>query len=120
MRRVLAALAVVGMLVHALAIVRHTVVVVDQAGARLQLAANLRILCSGHHLEVELPASPQAPGDCPICTGLVGATAILPPDVPTLTVYSDARSTRHRVVAMRLAERGSDVLPPPRGPPHIG
>lgn len=118
MRRVLAALAVLGMLVHALAIVRHTVVLADQARALQQLAADLRVMCSGHRVDVDLPASPSTSSDCPVCMGLVGAAMLPSPNILSLAFCPDSKSVRHRVIALLLVERASDRLPPPRGPPH--
>ena len=129
-RRWLGLLAVVGVLLHAGAIVRHNAVMLAAASrttaantAVASLDADLRLICSaGAHLaEALLPDGKDPTGNpqtCPICAGLASAHALTAVALPALAIpYGD-----HAVATASTDERISvqrRLRPPSRAPPAL-
>ena len=128
MRRWISFLAVLGVLLHAGAVVRHHVVMLGTpgpTGAEQALLANLQAICHGAGGQENRAAtdgpSNQTPADvnkrCPLCAGVVGLFALLTPE-PALAVRLAAASrifagdTAVQVVLPRT------LYPPTRGPPY--
>ncbi len=129
-RRWLGLLAVLGVLLHAGAVVRHNAVVLAAASratsgvaADRALAADLRLICgaAAHMAEAMLPGGNGPAGDpekCPICAGLASAHALAAVEQPTLAVpYGD-----HAITIATDDQRVSiqrRYRPPSRAPPTL-
>lgn len=123
-RKWISVLALLGVLLHAGAIVRH---IAAMTGANLQyqsLLAGLSQLChsatSGKVLAAaELPFVPKptdAQNGCPICSGLSPAVALAAPELEVAFVSAPVAIAFHPD-APRTPASGHAVCPPARGPP---
>jgi hypothetical protein len=124
-RFIVSLLALLGVLLHAGLLVRHSTMMLNAKLLNQELAAALGVICHSDGTTSRLPASdlpalPEPPGnqgDCPLCMGLM-AVAVLPSnDLPSFA--PDLASARIAVVSEVIAPRLSAVCPPARGPPRI-
>ena len=120
-------LALIGLLLQAAFVVRHSVSMVQAKLAHTALLHSLGVICSSDGASSTIPASdlPSIPepssnsGDCPICKGLLSAVAVVPV-VAVLEGTPSGTSERIAIIAESIAERIAGVRPPPRGPPSLG
>ncbi|MGE3066347.1 MAG: DUF2946 family protein [Hyphomicrobiaceae bacterium] len=125
-RRWIGMLAVLGVLLHAGALVRHNATMLGATAQANALLADLAVICHGTGTQdlaktASLPDAPPADpqSSCPLCSGLTPAFALaspLPTPIPTLRVADPAvfQAPGHRVTA------GVRTSPPPaRGPPAL-
>ena len=126
-RRWISILAVLGVLVHAGALVRHNGVM---AGATFQYQALLTGLAQLCHSGTtgatlagdDLPYVPKptdAQNGCPVCSGLSPAVALIAPELPSVLVPASVAVAFHDD-AQFVACWGHAVCPPARGPPSAG
>lgn len=122
-RRLIGIIALLGVLVHAGALVRHNGMMLSALLQYQAIVADLTAMClgSGTITDTELPYLPKPTGaefGCPICTGLVAAFA-LPASEPFSIVgpLPDTQGPPPRLVDMAGVERLG--LPPARGPPAL-
>lgn len=119
-------LALIGVLLHAGAIVRHNAAM---TGANLQyqaLLTGLAQLCnsatSGKVLAAaELPFVPKptdAHNGCPICSGPSPAVALPAPEFQA-GLFAPAEAPSFRPDTVHLADSSYAVCPPARGPPAV-
>lgn len=122
-RRLIGIVALLGVLVHAGALVRHNAIML---GALLQyqgLVADLTAMChgSGAVPASELPYLPKPSGaefGCPICSGLVAAIALpVPEQAEPARPLPQAQSPAPGLAAVASHDRLG--LPPARGPPAL-
>jgi hypothetical protein len=122
-RRLIGIVALLGVLVHAGALVRHNGMML---GALLQyqgLVADLTAMChgSGTPADADLPFLPRPTGaefGCPICSGVVAAFALAPVEVAEIAPrLPGAHRQPPRLTASASVERLG--LPPGRGPPAL-
>lgn len=128
LRRLIGFLAVLGVLLHAGAIVRHHAMMLSVYNVHSELVASLSVICHSDGSVTRLPASelPLVPpptenqSDCPVCLGMVAMS--IEPYPPSLPAARDQRAlvvqffARSESISTRLAS----VSPPPRGPPTTG
>lgn len=125
LRRLISFAVLLGVLMHAHAIVRHNGVMLDAHLQRASLIADLVLIChpngTGTLDQANLPNVPRptdAQNDCPICSGLTDALALpLPTLVPTYVVFQPTQ--RLPLPAIRGVELVRAFIPPARGPPLI-
>jgi hypothetical protein len=125
LRRAVSYLVVLGVLLHATAVVRHNAVMLDAHLLRASLIADLMVIChpSGnssvdpaYHPDVPVPTDAQ--NGCPVCSGLAFALALPPPDLtPHFVAFDPPRLRAVIVAAHRPLPRA--ILPPSRGPPNL-
>jgi hypothetical protein len=123
-RKWISILALIGVLLHAGAIVRHNAAM---TGANLQyqtLLNGLSQIChsatSGKDLAAaELPFVPKptdAQNGCPICSGLSSAVALTAPE-PAAVFDPTPVAIAFRFDTNGVPDAGHPVCPPARGPP---
>ena len=124
LRRWISLLAVVGVLLHAGALVRHNAIM---AGVHLQhqaLLADLQVICHsggpGAAEPADLPHIPRpfdAQNGCPLCSGLASAFALAGPE--PVELGAKLRSQRADPPIFVASRQASPLrlLPPARGPP---
>jgi hypothetical protein len=125
LRRAVSYLVVLGVLLHAAAVVRHNAVMVDAHGLRAALIVDLMMICHPSGTDSIDPANlPDVPvptdsqNGCPVCSGLVFALGLPPPDLtPHFIAFDPPRPSPVIVAAHRPLP--SAVLPPSRGPPSL-
>jgi hypothetical protein len=119
-------LAMLGVLLHAAALVRHNAIML---GAHLQeqaLLADLQVIChSGSGAGIADPGSqPDSPApsnsqaSCPICSGLVSAVALATPELALARETFGHPPYIPPAVAAIVAQSPA-LVPPARGPPSI-
>lgn len=124
LRRWISLLALLGVLWHAGALVRHNAVM---AGAHLQhqaLVTDLQVICHsggpGAAEPANLPHIPR-PYDvefgCPICSGVASAFALIGPEPVVLTAELSSKQIEPPVLVASLAVAPERLLPPARAPP---
>lgn len=116
-RRWIGVLAMIGVLLHVVAVVRHGTMVLASIGSG-DLLADMTVIC---HAGADTPAVPAGGDDaarklCPICSGLVATyglplvgIALRPVQAPSIRVRFALHDQR-----FELAKR---IRPPGRGPP---
>lgn len=125
-RKWISVLAVLGVLLHAGALVRHNTAM---AGAALQyhaLVAGLAQLChggaAGGTLAAEdlpyVPRPSDAENGCPICSGLAQTVALIGRE-PAVAAAQLPAAASYPGQTGRLAGAGYAVCPPARGPPPL-
>jgi hypothetical protein len=134
-RRIVAILAVVGMLLHAFALVRHATVMMahefadasavsgTSSPALQALEADLKALC---HIERNAARAQSDGGtapvsgksSCPICTGLCAAVALTTPDIQFVSPASPPVAEFELPRDQRV-EQHKRIRPPGRGPPSL-
>lgn len=125
LRRLISFAVLLGVLMHAHAIVRHNGVMLDAHLQRASLIADLVLIChpsgTGTMDPASLPDVPRptdAQNDCPICSGFAHAVALPPPVfVPYYLVFQPAQPLP--LPAIRRVELARAIIPPARGPPSI-
>jgi hypothetical protein len=125
LRRAVSYLVVLGVLLHAAAFVRHNAVMLDSYGLRASLIADMMAFChpSGTNSTdpanlPEVPVPSDARNGCPVCSGLVFALALPPPDQTPHFIAFDPPRPSPVIVAVRQPPPRA-VLPPSRGPPSL-
>lgn len=114
-----------GVLMHAIAVVRHNTVMLSAHLQHASLAADLHILCnpsgSGNIDSASLPDLPRpadAQNDCPICVGLAFAVMTPTPSTEPSYLVFDPPMLRPTAEAAPVGHRRI-LLPPVRGPPSL-
>jgi hypothetical protein len=123
LRRWISIVAVMGVLLHAAFLVRHSLAMADATRQYHAVLADLTSLCRAGTGDATIPASdlprlPQ-PSDgtgCPICAGPVSAFAIADRQPPPLPVPT-ATAMQLFSVALAAAVPTRTACPPARGPP---
>jgi len=123
-RYIVSLVAVLGVLAHAMLLVRHNGSMVQSRLQHHALSAALDVICYGSggnglisgSERASLPHPSNGETECPICMGMgvtaaVLATCDLPHHAP------DIRSARIVVVGKTISQRLVAVRPPTRGPP---
>lgn len=123
-QRWISILALIGVLLHAGALVRHNAVM---TGAALQygtLLADLAQLCHGGTTDTtsaDLPYVPRpsdAQNGCPLCSGLAPVVALAAPELAVI-VRQHASAAVFYPDTRTAPERSRAVHPPARGPPAL-
>ena len=125
LRRVVSHRVVLGVLLHAAALVRHNAVMLDAHLLRGSLIADLMVICHPSGTSSVDPASlPDVPvptdaqNGCPVCSGLALAVALPTPDLtPHFVAFDPPRLSPVIVAAHHPLPRA--LLPPSRGPPTL-
>lgn len=125
-RKLIGLLAVLGVLMHASLIVRHSSIMLSAKLAHSDLLSALGEICHGgggvaSSPDSDLPTVPSPGGaisDCPLCMGLGSAVVVLP-GYSGVAHVPDAISARQEIVAEIAARRMAAHLPPSTGPPMI-
>ncbi len=123
-RTLVSIIALLGVLLHAGALVRHNTTML---GAHLQhrsLIADLGQLCQGGGTASSIPAADQpaipqptdAQNGCPLCSGLGTAFALLAPELAAILLPAPAAPIFH-AVPIDIPELPHAAHPPARGPP---
>lgn len=125
-RRWIGMLAVLGVLLHAGALVRHNGVMLGAALKADSLLADLAVICHGTGAQdlsktAGLPEAPpsEPQSSCPLCSGLTPAFALvspLPTQIATIRVASPAV---YMALDARVAADVRTGPPPARGPPAL-
>lgn len=119
-------LALLGVLVHGLAVVRHNTVMAAAPVSATAIAAadglEAAPICHASLDDSGAPATPGPSGQrssCPICLGLVSAVTLVPATAPPPRPAS-ARPLDRRAATTDERVRVHDrIRPPSRGPPSI-
>lgn len=128
MRRVVVAFAVVGVLLHAFALVRHAGIQASRAFAVAsdevqRLQADLGVIC--HAPTGDEAAASQPPGgttpsndgsSCPVCSKLCAAVALTGP-TPASILLPSLPSQKLRLALDIRVEKLKQIRPQGRGPP---
>ena len=124
-RRWVSILAVLGVLLHAGAIVRHNAAMASASLQYQALVAGLGQICHGTGTgaldAAELPYVPRpsdAQNGCPICSGLSPAVSLDAPPAVAVPVLVSAVISFHRQSNVAQGS-GYAVCPPARGPPAV-
>ncbi|MEO8652252.1 MAG: DUF2946 family protein [Hyphomicrobiaceae bacterium] len=125
LRRAISYLVVLGVLLHAAAIVRHNTVMLEAHVLRASLVADLMVSCHPNGTNSvdpanlpDVPVPADAKNGCPICSGLAFALALPTPDLtPHFVAFDPPRLRPVIVVAHHALPRA--ILPPSRGPPSL-
>jgi hypothetical protein len=125
LRRLISFVVLLGMLLHAHALVRHNGVMLDAHLQRATLIADLLVIChpsgTGTIDAANLPDIPRptdAQYNCPICSHL-GTVVALPAHSPVPTSMAFHSVARSPLPAARGTELLRTFIPPARGPPSI-
>lgn len=128
LRATITLLALLGVLVHALAVVRHSTVVALSAAVATEIVAagsgdslEAAPICHASQDQSNAPAGPMPSGSkpsCPICLGLASAAALTPGAVLLPRPVCERPLDRFAVddERVRVHER---IRPPSRGPPSL-
>jgi len=125
LRRAVSYLVVLGVLLHAAALVRHNAVMLNAHLLRGSLITDLHVLCNPSGTSsvdpaslADVPVPTDAQNGCPVCSGLAFAVALLAPDLTPHFIAFDPPHLRPMIVAaQRPLPRA--ILPPSRGPPTL-
>ena len=125
LRRLISLVVLLGVLVHAHALVRHNSVMLNAHLQRATLIADLLVIChpsgTGTIDTASLPDVPRptdVENNCPLCSGLGPAIALPPPDLaPYYVAFHPARPVPP--TAVRVPEYLRTFFPPARGPPRL-
>lgn len=121
-RRWVGIVAVVGLLLHAAAVVRHHALMLANSldPAVAALSTDLEQIChfNGDATERGHDKRPSASGNCPICTGIAAAFALPPPAEwqqrePIVVVE------RYQIRPDQRVDQLKRIRPPGRGPPEV-
>ncbi|KAB2919799.1 MAG: hypothetical protein F9K29_04210 [Hyphomicrobiaceae bacterium] len=125
LRRWISVLAVLGVLLHAGALVHHSAAMLGAALQHSALLSDLALSCHGRGGEafevVDLPWIPKpsdAQNGCPICSGLVSAVALASPWAAEIAAPL-ATAAGHFTTIGSIADLLREALPPARGPPAL-
>ncbi len=118
-------LALVGVLVHAIAVVRHNTVMAAAPMSAIAIATadglETAPICHASLDDSGAPAAPAPSGprsSCPICLGLVSAVA-LAPSIAALPPPVPARHLDRLAVDDQRVHVHARIRPPSRGPPAL-
>ena len=125
-RKWISVLALLGVLLHAGALVRHNAAMTGATFQYQALLTGLAQLCHGSATgdvlaAAELPYLPRpsdAQNGCPICSGL-SAAAALPAPEPTSIFVPPPPAVAFYVDTHCVPDSGHAVCPPARGPPAV-
>jgi hypothetical protein len=124
-RTLIRLIAVLGVLLHAAALVRHHGMMLGGHLQHQALLSDLAALChaggDNGSPTAELPWIPaptQSKSDCPVCAGQVSAFALAAPDLPQLPSRV-AVAESWQIAASRGHPQYHAVCPPARGPPAV-
>jgi hypothetical protein len=125
LRRLISFVVLLGVLVHAQAFARHSVVMLDAHLQRASLIADLLVFChpsdTGTVDTANLPDVPRptdAKNGCPICSGLAPAIALPPPDIlPYYVAFHPEQPLPPPAIYGTELLRA--FIPQARGPPRI-
>lgn len=126
LRRWVSLIAVLGVLLHAGALVRHNGVMLAAAGVHAALTSDLLAICHGgvdaaSNTLADLPSIPKptnATSGCPLCSGPASAFALAAPASHEFRVAT-APLVYGRPLQPSLSPRGHAVCPPARAPPAL-
>lgn len=125
LRRVVSFVLVLGVLAHAIALVRHNGVMLEAHMNRAMLIADLMVICHPSGTSTvdkavlpDVPVPADAQNNCPICGGLAATVALAVPEMAPHYLKFDPPIQRPTHVAA-LIDRSPAVLPPVRGPPAL-
>jgi hypothetical protein len=125
LRRRIGILAILGVLLHAGALVRHNAVMVGALLSHQALVADLHQICNPGGGTIDAASLPDVPrptdaqNGCPICSGLASAFALAAPDAMPLPAGGVVRAAHPWVAVAALAGPARVFLPPVRGPPIV-
>lgn len=125
-RRWISILALMGVLLHAGAIVRHSAAMTGATFQYQALLSGLTQICHGSGTggvidASDLPYLPRpsdAQNGCPICSGLNSAVALAVPQAEPVAVPLPATIV-FQVATHCAPDSGHAVCPPARGPPAV-
>lgn len=125
LRRMISFVVVLGVLLHALAIVRHNGVMIDAHVQRASLIKDLLLICHPSGIGTvdaaslpDVPRPTDAQNDCPICSGLGLAVALPAPDlVPYYVAFLPSELIP--LPAIDGTELQRAFIPQARGPPLV-
>ncbi len=123
LRRLMSLVVLLGVLMHAHAVVRHNGVMLDAHLQRASLIADLLVICHPSGTSTvdtaslpDVPRPTDAQNNCPLCSGLGPAIALPSPDlVPRYVALLPAQPVPLR--AVHGTELLRTFIPPARGPP---
>lgn len=125
LNRLMAYLAVVGVLMHAVAAVRHHTLMLNAFSHHAELVASLSVICHNDGSVTRLPASevPTIPqpaenqASCPVCLGMLAS--FVPPSPPASPISCGELVAMVQFFARSesISTRLASVNPPTRGPP---
>jgi hypothetical protein len=125
LRSLIRLIAVLGVLLHAGALVRHHGMMLGGHLQHQALLSDLAVLCHAGgdtgSSTAELPSIPaptQSKSDCPVCSGQVSAFALAAPDLPQ-PPSRVAVVESWQIPAARGDPHDHAVCPPARGPPAV-
>lgn len=122
-RRLIGIVALLGVLLHAGALVRHSSMMLTAVLQYQALVSDFTGICHGTAAatESELPVLPRPTGvefGCPVCSGLVAAF-VLPPSQPIVIASPLPQRQGPPPPRIDLAGHERLGLPPVRGPPAL-
>lgn len=125
LRRLMSFVVLLGVLLHAQAVVRHNAIMIDAHLQRADLIKDLLLIChpngTGTVDTANLPDVPHptdAQNNCPLCSGLGVAVGLPPPDlVPYYVAFAAVQPAP--VPSVHATELLRSFLPPARGPPLL-
>lgn len=126
MRKTVAVIALLGVLVHAAALARHHGKMLGMWLEHQDLVAAMLVICHGgggvgktDAANLDLPAPPSdQTADCPLCMGAVATAAVL---VAPFDFVAPVASGSERIaqVSVIITPRLRAAWPPTRGPPTM-
>ncbi len=122
-RKLISLIAVAGLLVHAWALMTHSVMALSLHLAGAGVSQDLGVICRGgpatnvpDDSEPKDAPNPSKSSSCPLCLGCGPGVALL--DEPTFPKVIHSRlSVRLEIVAETITRRLAHLRPPTRGPP---
>ena len=124
LRRWISIVAVMGVLLHAGFLVRHSLAMADATRHYGAILADLASLCRADSAGERVPASdlpslppPSDTTGCPVCAGLVAAFALPAPQPAALPAAPAVAATQRFSVAVAAVRPLRTTHPPARGPP---
>ena len=118
-RRSIAIWAIFGVLLHAGLIVRHNAMVLGAHLLHQDLVTSLASICNSSGTAVTsddvayIPSPNGGSSDCPICTGMMGTSGLLP-EAANVVIAFDRPSQLIAVTSERIAPRLIGAWPPSR------
>lgn len=125
LRRTIGLLALIAVLAHAAAIVRHSLFIVTQPSGEQALVADLGVIChadqAGDATAADTPAKPDhSPASkCPVCAGLTAAFALLGSPAALLPPACGPPLRLAALPDSFVTTSAIALLPPVRGPPAV-
>lgn len=122
-RKLIGALAVAGMLVHAWALMSHQIVSLSQHLGNAVASQGLAFICRADAAATSPddgvtggPTEPSNSSSCPLCLGCGPSAVVLPSFQLTAFIHSRL-SVCLEIVAETITRRLAHLRPPTRGPP---